>query len=104
MTGLLSLRRDRGDRTLQWLRALGNGTFPELTRLFLAGDHASFVESRLRGKTNAIPHVLRAKVPEKIMEEISSQSAETTVLLGMGNMVGIGKEMMSHWDRIGVSP
>jgi hypothetical protein len=37
------------------------------------------------------------------MDEIASESPETTVLIGMGNMVGIGREMVSLWNRVGKS-
>jgi poly-gamma-glutamate synthase PgsB/CapB len=104
ITGLLNLRRDRGDRTIQWLRALEHQTFPELTRLFLIGEHAPLVESKLRQKTKTSTHVLRAGAPEEIMEEISARARDTVVLVGMGNMVGIGKEMVTHWNRIGETP
>jgi hypothetical protein len=101
ITGLLSLRRDRGDRSIQWLRALEKETFPELRRLYLYGEHAPFVESRLRNNIQASTHVLRMSDPERIMETIIARTRESGVLTGMGNMAGIGEKMVAHWSRIG---
>ncbi len=95
IVGLLSLRRDRGDRTLQWVEAIKKDRFPELKQLFVIGDHASVAAKKLRA------HVLRGRTPERIMEEISREVSESATLVGMGNMGGIGKELVSYWSREG---
>lgn len=101
LIGLLCLRHDRGDRSFQWLRALRDDTFPELARLFLVGGHARLVGCRLRNTTTRPTHVLRQRAPETIMEAISRESREGTVLVGMGNMGGFGKELVAYWNRTG---
>jgi poly-gamma-glutamate synthase PgsB/CapB len=40
LVGLLSLREDRGDRTLQWIRAAGEGFFREFALVVLLGPPA----------------------------------------------------------------
>ena len=95
LIGLLSLRRDRGDRTLQWIDAIRTDMFPELTRLFVVGDHASVVAKKLSAQ------VLQGRSPEKIMTEISQEVSGSATLVGMGNMGGAGKELISFWCREG---
>jgi len=99
--GLLNLRRDRGDRTFQWLKALREGAFPEVRKFFFIGDHAHVLKRRLKlsGKTElCIP---KPNVPQKIMEEISDTVKGEAVLIGMGNMGGVGKELVEYWENIG---
>ena len=95
MVGLLSLRRDRGDRTLQWVEAIEKDGFPELERLFVIGDHASVVAKKLRA------HALRRCSPESVMAEISRDVPAGGMLVGMGNMGGVGKELVSYWSTEG---
>jgi poly-gamma-glutamate synthase PgsB/CapB len=95
LVGLLSLRRDRGDRSFQWLEAINRGGFPDLGKLFVTGDHASTVAKKLGA------HPLRGKSPEKIMEEIFQEVAASATLVGMGNMGGVGKELASYWSQKG---
>jgi poly-gamma-glutamate synthase PgsB/CapB len=95
MVGLLNLRRDRGDRTLQWVEAIEKERFPELERLFVIGDHASIVAKKLDAQA------LRGRSPQRIMAEISRDVAASATLVGMGNMGGIGRELVSYWSREG---
>jgi poly-gamma-glutamate synthase PgsB/CapB len=101
MIGLLNLRGDRGDRTLQWLRALKEGAFPEIKRFFFIGDHAHALKSRLKvpGKTEVF--VSKPLAPQRIMEEIAEKVNAEAVLIGMGNMGGAGKELVEYWENIG---
>jgi poly-gamma-glutamate synthase PgsB/CapB len=101
MIGLLNLRRDRGDRTLQWLKALKEGAFPEIRRFFFIGDHAHALKSRLKSSGKTELFVFRTLEPKKIMEEISGTMKEEAVLIGMGNMGGAGKELIGYWEDIG---
>jgi len=101
MIGLLDLRRDRGDRTLQWLEALKEGAFPEIRRFFFIGDHAHALKSRLKLPGKAELFVSKPRAPQKIMEEIAETVKEESVLIGMGNMGGAGKELVGYWENIG---
>ncbi len=101
MIGLLSLRRDRGDRTLQWLKALKEGAFPEIQRFFFVGDHAHALKSRLKLTKEKKLFVSKSLKPQKIMEEISETVKEEALLIGMGNMGGVGKEIVGYWEKIG---
>ena len=100
LIGLISLRRDRGDRTLQWVAAVKNKMFPELARLFVIGDHAPVVVSKLRD-ADVSTRALKDDSPERIMEAISREVSSSVILVGMGNMGGPGKELVSYWSRRG---
>jgi poly-gamma-glutamate synthase PgsB/CapB len=99
--GLLNLRQDRGDRTVQWLQALEQGIFPEFKRLLLVGGHALALRRRLKKTSKIEPSVVKEKEPQKIMEEISAMARGETILFGMGNMGGAGKELVHYWEDIG---
>lgn len=101
--GLLNLRRDRGDRTVQWLRALKEKSFPEVRKFFFIGDHARALKSKLRVPGRAELIVSKPLGPQKIMEEIAEKVNAEAVLIGMGNMGGVGKELVEHWENIGKS-
>jgi hypothetical protein len=101
VNGLLSLRKDRGDRSLQWLDALTRHRFPELGGLFLIGEHAPVMASRLRSRWAGPIYVLEENSPEKIMAKISEIAQVDTLIVGMGNMGGIGKKLVGHWSRVG---
>ena len=99
--GLLNLRKDRGDRTLQWLEALEAKTFPEFRKLFLLGDHAVALKRRLKSLKETELFILKPGSPQEIMEEISGCVADEAVLVGMGNMGGCGKELVEYWEAVG---
>ncbi len=99
--GLLNLRRDRGDRTFQWLKALKEGAFPEIRKFFFIGDHAHVLKRRLKLSEETELCVSKPHAPQKIMEEISDTVKEEAVLVGMGNMGGAGKELVEYWENIG---
>ncbi len=99
--GLLNLRRDRGDRTIQWLRSLGENTFPELRKIFLIGEHASAFKKRLIRLTGMEIFVLKSRTPQGVLEEISKSVKAETVLVGMGNMGGAGRELIEFWEERG---
>lgn len=98
--GLLNLRNDRGDRTLQWSKALEGEPYSRLDRVYLLGDHASALRSKLpAGETRW--SVLQAKEPVHIMEEITQKEGVDSVLIGMGNLGGVGARLVRHWEKIG---
>lgn len=101
--GLLNLRKDRGDRTIQWMRALKQEMFPEFQKLFFIGDHAYALKRKLKSLPNTSLDVLKSKRPQKIMEEVLSSEKGDSVLVGMGNIGGIGVELVNYWDTIGES-
>ncbi len=100
LTGLLNLRSDRGDRTLQWSQALECEPYSRFDRVYFLGDQARALRSKLpAGGTRWC--VLQAKEPVRIMEEITQKTGDDSVLIGMGNMGGAGAELVRHWEKIG---
>ena len=99
--GLLNLRRDRGDRTLQWLKTLKEEAFPEIRKFFLIGTHAHALKSKLKLPGKAELFVSKPRGPQKIMAEIAEKVNADAVLIGMGNMEGAGKELVEYWENIG---
>ncbi len=99
--GLLNLRRDRGDRTVQWLRSLNESSFPEFRRIFLIGEHASAFRKRLKRSVGMEAFVLKSRTPKRILEEISETIKTEAILVGMGNMGGAGRELVEYWEDKG---
>ncbi len=101
LIGLLNFRQDRGDRTIQWSQALKQGFFPEFKELIFVGGHALALRSRLKKTLKIETSVIKEKEPQKIMEKISAKVKGETILFGMGNMGGAGKELVRYWENIG---
>jgi poly-gamma-glutamate synthase PgsB/CapB len=99
--GLLILRPDRGDRTRQWVDALDNGFFSEFDKVYLAGAHLRALEIRKRRNMFRFLDTLPGRSPRFIMGRLAAEGREGAVLVGMGNMVGLGADLVEHWERIG---
>ena len=101
LIALLNFRRDRGDRTHQWLRALQKGFLSDFDRIVLLGDHSRFVKSRLKTGFDLTDFITNpGRSPHEIMAEVVFQEEEN-VVVGMGNIGGIGKEFVHYWEEIG---
>ncbi|MFC2155659.1 poly-gamma-glutamate synthase PgsB [Acidobacteriota bacterium] len=104
LTGVLSLRADRVDRTLQWIEALKKGGIAYFKRLFVTGTHAGIVRRKLK---NSPIMVLKHKEPEKVMDEIITDlsgcegSENECVIFGFGNIQGTGTMLINYWKTIG---
>ena len=96
LVGLLCLRADRGDRTLQWIEALANGMSGCFSRVYVTGGHARVVNRKLAGV-----HLLRNRPPEKMMESIMAEVEDRAVVFGCGNIVGTGQQLVDYWNRAG---
>ena len=99
--GLLSLRKDRGDRTLQWLEALKEKRFPEFRKIYLVGLHARAFKRRLGDSGSISCDVLRRSQPEKLISQIFQREQEECVLVGLGNVGGIGRQLLEYWEKVG---
>lgn len=104
--GLLSLRADRGDRTLQWIEALEQGFLARFRRLYVLGLHARALKHRL-GRVPGVEkvEVLAASHPRRMMERITSGAGlgegEGGLLFGFGNIGGLGERMVRYWNKTG---
>lgn len=101
MIGLLNFRKDRGDRTLQWLEALKKNAFPEFSKFYLVGFHAPAFKRRLAPSLRASLHYLKTEAPIKITEQILAKEEGEGVLAGMGNIGGAGKKLVDYWQSRG---
>lgn len=100
--GLLNLRSDRADRTLQWLEALEGDGFPELEGLALVGGHAALCRRRLerRGWKGRLVR-LSGRSPASWMRALAAFAPEGAVVAGMGNIAGAGAGLIEEWNRRG---
>jgi poly-gamma-glutamate synthase PgsB/CapB len=101
--GLLNLRYDRGDRSLQWIRALENGFFKSFERLIFIGDHAHALGRKRKWFERTGPNIsaLPEKGPRKIMDTLFACESGDAVVIGLGNMGGLGEKLVDYWARIG---
>lgn len=100
-TALLSFRKDRGERTLQWLRALEGGFLSEFDRIFLLGEHANVVLNKVKSASKGQDFIARTTgSPAEITSDSIFKNQES-VIVGIGNMMGLGHELVQYWDTIG---
>jgi poly-gamma-glutamate synthase PgsB/CapB len=99
--GVLNLRGDRGDRTLQWSEALKSAKFPEIEKLICVGDHGVALKRKLKRFMGAEIYAWRDFPPEEIMARLSAIAREKAVVIGMGNMGGAGSSLVDYWETKG---
>ena len=104
--GLLNLREDRGDRTLQWAEALERGEFDLLTRVAVIGGQARAFGRRLK-KRSGWPEgrlvILKERTPAGIFQGLGRLADGPVVVIGLGNIGGLGKGIVEHWERTGAA-
>lgn len=104
--GLLNLRSDRPDRSLQWAEAFVDGPIRGFSRLFLCGEPARAMQRILKKKGRLPgPQVVRIKGadPASITGELlAAASAEDGIVVGMGNMGGLGRDIAAFWETGGI--
>ena len=101
--GLMSLRSDRGDRTLQWIEALQGGFTNRFSRLYVVGLHGPALKKRTRRFDAAARiEVLRRTRPVEIMQTVLSGLRDAGgIVFGFGNFGGAGEELVAHWKGSG---
>lgn len=99
--GLLNLRRDRGGRTVQWFYALQEKDFFAFDRLIFVGDHAPALRDRLQKRIKPEIAVVRRKKPEDVLAFFSTLEKDEAVVIGMGNMGGLGRSLVDFWELTG---
>ena len=95
-TGLLNLRADRPERTLQWIEALNSGVAKEFSQLYVLGGHANVVKRKI-DKTLTVA----SKSPDTVTQTIAEHMEEDEVLFGFGNIRGAGEQLVEYWRREG---
>lgn len=94
--GILSLRSDRGDRTLQWLEALKKDGRNYFKKIYVTGTHARAVKRKLNGST-----ILKERSPANMMASIQAEADDHAVLFGFGSFAGTGRKLVNYWQTIG---
>jgi poly-gamma-glutamate synthase PgsB/CapB len=99
--GVLNLRRDRGDRTLQWFDALKSGKFPEIQKFICVGDHSVALKRKLKKYSGVELYAWHNIRPEEILARLSAIEQKNAVVIGMGNMGGAGQRLVDYWEKTG---
>lgn len=100
--GILNLRRDRADRTHQWLEAFLHHDFPEIQNLCVTGDHTRAFARRMASKKTAPAlSVLPSLPPSDLMKALAQDISTPALLLGLGNMQGLGRNLVEFWEKEG---
>lgn len=101
LVGLLNFRSDRGDRTLQWLEAEERGFFAGFRSVYVVGAHvhSSAIRKRRGGHRAFTP--LSERSASELTKKIVSLEGTASVLIGLGNMGGMGAALVEHWRDIG---
>jgi poly-gamma-glutamate synthase PgsB/CapB len=94
--GLLNLRSDRPDRTVQWIDMLNSGMSKEFSQLYVMGGHANVVRRKVD-----TAHILSSEPPDTLTQRIAEGMAEDDVIFGFGNIVGAGERLVECWQREG---
>jgi len=92
ISGLLNLRSDRCERTLQWIDYLSQKSMV-FEKLFVIGGHAKIVLRKLK---NA--EVLDESDPKSLTERISK---DAEMIFGFGNIAGMGTALVEYWQAVG---
>ena len=104
LAAVLNLREDRGDRSRQWLDTLFQGRLAAFERLFVVGGHArAFVRIAAKGRAGGRPsiHLLSGASPEVITASAAGAAGDGGIIIGLGNMGGLGEGLVAYWSRIG---
>ncbi len=102
MVGVLNFRQDRGDRSLQWLEACKNGFFSGFDRLYVIGAHVHSLRLKKLARTDGGVIPLRASSPRAVMDRITADEPAGAVLVGLGNMGGLGAKLVELWEEKGI--
>jgi poly-gamma-glutamate synthase PgsB/CapB len=106
VVGLLSLREDRGDRTLQWIRAAGDGFFRGFASVFILGPPARAALRRIRrhsGPGGPVFSFVAERSPDDVMSRVLASAPGEPIVIGLGNFVGPGDEIVRYWEERGTA-
>ncbi|MCX6134511.1 MAG: poly-gamma-glutamate synthase PgsB [Ignavibacteriales bacterium] len=95
-SGLLNLRHDRADRTIQWIESLHEGAASRFKRIYAIDGHANVLRRNIHSVT-VLPHSDAKKLTDAVTETME----EGGVLFGFGNIGGMGHALVDHWQHVG---
>ncbi len=101
LIAVLNFRWDRGDRTRQWLDAQQRGFFAGFRRIYVVGAHRHALRAGKKTGGRRIFTPLSGRSPAAITDQIVSLEGAASVLVGLGNIGGMGGALVEHWEKIG---
>jgi len=104
VVAVLSLREDRGDRTLQWVRAAREGFFRQFSSVVLIGPPAGAALRKIRrhsGPCGPAYSAFEWRSPEDLMDRVAALTPSGAVVVGLGNFVGPGESLARFWEQRG---
>jgi hypothetical protein len=98
--GLFNSRWDRPERSIQFVKAIRDGIFDDITLFFVLGNAGSFFKRKLPGRAVSVnisggPEKIMDKIEETISGDAGFQNS-TTAILGMGNIKG-AEGLLDYW-------
>jgi len=93
--GLLNLRKDRPDRSRDWISFLTSPPRPWCDRLYVVGEHSRIFHRKIK---YALP--LRPGPPSRLLRQIELDD-KGSILFGFGNIKGTGLEMIRYFQKQG---
>ncbi len=101
--GLFNIRKDRGDRTHQWIAAFKSRLFPEFQKIIFIGDQSEVLKRKMEEIIKDQEYeAFRNMNAKQIMSRILEKEKNNCILVGLGNIGGIGIDLLDHWDTIGI--
>jgi hypothetical protein len=98
--GLFNSRRDRGERSLQFVKAFKGGMFDDIKILFVMGSAGAYFKRKLQDRAV----IIKSSEPEKIMDTIHKNifrlgdiQSSIIQILGMGNIKG-AEALLDYWQ------
>lgn len=98
--GMLNLRGDRANRTLQWRDAIKDYASSPFQRIFVIGDQAA----KFKGMCGAHAKHLEATKstdPKSLTYKVSNREIGGASIFGFGNIAGIGEKLIKYWAEEG---
>jgi poly-gamma-glutamate synthase PgsB/CapB len=94
--GLLSLRSDRAERSIQWLEFLKTDESKIFAELFYSGSHRHYFYQTLK-----IGRVINSSDPAIITDTISAHGKSPSLVFGLANIGNTGLKLVDYWDLKG---
>jgi len=101
MIGIMNVRADRGDRTIQWVRVLKERTTFKFNRLLIVGNYPRAVARYLKPVYKENVQAINERRPDRIMDFIFSLEPTGAVIFGFCNIGGVGVDIVSYWEQHG---
>jgi poly-gamma-glutamate synthase PgsB/CapB len=94
-SGLLNLRHDRADRTVQWIEALKGGASSHFKNIYAIGGHSHALRRKMKSVT-VLPHSDLKGLTDAVVEKMENGD----ILFGFGNIGGLGHDLIDYWQRV----